>query len=507
MRRARLALPGESDTFGPSVAGARVQRGCGAVQRSTSLFVLLAEPMGNKGKRGGTNHAQEALQRLLWDGMRYRGSASGGAGQGNWNCTHCATTDNWASRDKCRGCRKPRHGSSTTGEKPQSVARSTKPKVGTNGSGGVRGGGGTGDNRKRGADDDKDDGAHKPARDKGGNADGADGDDSLAAAKSKLAKAEDVLAKLVDLDVPPDDELRKTATARVEAAKRDLDTARDGKPPPAVALLNAERKAAAAAKAERKAKEDVEAANKALREAYAAHVKAIKHREAVDDRVRELQLALARPPGESTKPKQLVDLAEMLGTQLAALPKANEAGNGTLAHDQVVQQFGALCQAMQQVLGLSCVNSMAAPPLLPPPPTVVEAGTTSPSALAAAPAAAAGTTGGDVKNGGSAEEQSTLAAAANTSAQDGRTVPQQQPPSGETPITAAAADPALPPPTAAGPTASQKEEPKEMDVDEYQRQLNEAERRKRIRVGKEPQLEQGTKDLDTAMDDAHGDDL
>ncbi len=463
--------------------------------------------MGNKGKRGGTNHAQEALQRLLWDSMRYRGPAPGGASQGKWDCTNCATTDNWASRDKCRGCQKPRHNSNAASDKSQGATRTAWPKVGTNGNGGNRGNGNAGDPRKRGTDDGKDDGAHKPAQDKGGNADGTEGDDTLAIARSKLAKAEDVLAKLVDLDVPPDDDLRKTAAARVDAAKRDLETARDGKPPPAVALLNAERKAAAAARAERKAKEDVEAANKALREAHAAHIKAIRHRETVDDRVRELQLALARPPGESTKPKQLVDLAEMLGTQLAALPKANEAGNGTLAHDQVVQQFGALCQAMQQVLGLSYVNSLATPPLLTPPPTAVEAGATLPTTPVAAPAAATGTADGSVKNGGGAEEQDTLAPAAGIGAHDGKATPPQQQPNGGTSLTATAANPTPTPTTPTGTTASEGEEPKEMDVDEYQKQLREAERRKRIRTGKAPPHEQDAKDLDTTMEDSQGDDL
>ncbi len=150
---------------------------------------------------------------------------------------------------------------------------------------------------------------------------------------------------------------------------------------------------------------------------------------------------------------------------------------------------------------------MAMHPPTPPSSTSVEANITPPSAPTPTSAAAAGISGGDGKCAGGADEQGVLAAAAGASVQDGGTTPQQQLPSSGVQPAAVPTGTALPPTTPTGTTASPKEEPKEMDIGEYQRQLDEAERRKRIRVGKGPPPAQNAVDADTAMEDSHGDDL
>jgi hypothetical protein len=379
------------------------------------------------GKKAKTKHALNALSsqlaRAFWDGMQHRGRGQDDRGPTNrseWDCA-CGTRANFASRSKCRACGKPRpsgssgspqqtggggggHGSGggsdsdTKQAKGQSnsagKATSTWASVvashgharnaGGNGSGGpARVGNGTGS--AVGPQARADDGHGKHGGDDGqtkDNGDDADGESSVAAARNNLAKQERILKLLVDEGTPSDDELVQRATARVEAAKARLETARSSNPPPAYALLNAERKVTSAVKAEKRAKESVADAEKALGEARKAHMQAVVHREAMEGRVQELRSAVGRPPAEEEQRQRKVHTeAERLCTQLVALPSAKNAGNGELAWGQIEEQVKSLVQLLQ--------STMADKPNAKPPAAAAGA----PVAAAVSNATAAGTAG------------------------------------------------------------------------------------------------------------------
>ncbi len=384
-------------------------------------------PMG-KGKKAKANHALDALSsqiaKAFWEGMQRRGqgqSLGDPPGRGDWDCS-CGTRANFASRSKCRNCGKPR---------PSGVGGSLhQPSGGGGGHGG--GGGGRNDvkqpkvqgesagktvstwasvvaNRGR-ARDPGGNGGGNPAKGNSGPAtaadpqarpdegqgkqggddarpkeggDDADADDSVAAARSHLAKQERILKLLADEGAPSDDELVKAAAARVDAAKARLEAARSANPPPAYALLNAERKVASAVKAEKRAKEAVADAEKALGEARKAHMQAAAHREAMENRVQELRTAVGRPPAvEEERQRNLHTAAERLCTQLVALPGAKNAGNGELAWGQIEVQVKSLVQLLQ--------TTMAEKPNAKPPAAAAGA----PAAAAALVGAAAGAAGG-----------------------------------------------------------------------------------------------------------------
>ncbi len=405
--------------------------GCGTAQAGGRIRgVRIVDRMGKK--NNAVTPAQRAMQaqiaKAVYDGMRLRGGDNGwgGGARADWDCAHCRTRANWASRTTCRGCQKPRAdnraktsttstatattrvGGGTTagsggGGKQAGVARSTwasivarpGPARGDDAREGDGGGGGQatakhGAQAASGAEQPGDGGptTTQPRHDQGGR----DDDDSIAAARRAVRADEFVLDLLQEQGLPSDDRRIVEATASLADSKKRLDAALASSPPPASALLTAERKVAAAKRVEEKASAAVDDAAKALREARAAHVQAIEHREAAEARMQDLRTAVGRKEGAEQQQLEVLALSQKLGTQLQALPAAAKAGNGELAIGQIQQHFLLLFKGLQDMLGKE--SPMAQPAAAAAAGSATTATATAPcgAAAAAAPEAAAAAT-------------------------------------------------------------------------------------------------------------------
>ncbi len=224
-------------------------------------------------KNDAITPSQRALQsqiaKAVYEGMRLRGGGHGGGGgaKADWDCSHCGTKSNWASRTSCRACQRNRtydRGAATTtykdiasgstvgngGGKNDGKARNTwksitSPLGAPRGNAQGDGGGGTSNKPAAKRDDQPADGASgagndtpatpQPQREQGGKGE----DDAIAEARRAVRGDELILNILRDEQGLPEGDKRVVeAVASLAASKKKLEAALSASPPPRIGTLH-----------------------------------------------------------------------------------------------------------------------------------------------------------------------------------------------------------------------------------------------------------------------------